>query len=45
MRQPIVNLPPLVAKQFAKAPFAGIAPSSGFVQERKHGTNPPLVAR
>jgi hypothetical protein len=37
VRQPIVNLPALVAKQFAKAPFVIFGPSFEFVQERKHG--------
>lgn len=45
MRQPIVDLPFLVAKQFAKAPFAAVRPSSGFIQKRKYGIDPPLVAR
>jgi len=43
----MVDLPVLVAKQFAKAPFVVVGPSfalSEFVQERKHGVYPPLVA-
>ncbi|MBH5402507.1 hypothetical protein HZZ13_32655 [Bradyrhizobium sp. CNPSo 4010] len=43
MRQPMVDLPSLVTKQFAEAPFAIIGPNSGFVQQRKHGIDPPLV--
>jgi hypothetical protein len=42
---PIVDLPLLVTKQFAKAPFAAVRPSAGFIQKRKHGIAPPLVAR
>lgn len=44
VRQPIINLPALVAKQFARAPFVVFGPSFEFVQERKHGVYPPLVA-
>jgi hypothetical protein len=40
----MVDLPCLVAKQFAKAPFAVVRPGSGFVQKREHGIDPPLMA-